>query len=339
MKKGPSMSEFDGQALAAPQAGLLHGSTDGHADAEPAISAGTMLRQAREAAGLHIAALAVALKVPVKKIEALESDRFDQLPDSVFVRALAASVCRTLKLDAVPVLALLPRSGKSQLGQQRSSINTPFRSPSDGAGPSLWGQISRPAVLAGLLLLLGALVLIFMPAVQQQETLVQPVTEPFAAGSVSTYPPATMPAAPALTSLQAQDGVKPAATLDPDLAATKPALAPVLQVPLSSAPVLPLAGSNPNPAAALAVPSAAPSTASGIIVFTAKGESWVEVTDAKGSVVLRRILAAGESAGASGVLPLAAVVGRVDATQVQVRGQAFDLMAVSKDNVARFEVK
>ena len=240
MKKGPSMSEFDGQALAAPQAGLLLGSTDGHAGAEPAISAGTILRQAREAAGLHIAALAVALKVPVKKIEALESDRFDQLPDSVFVRALAASVCRTLKLDAVPVLALLPRSGKSQLGQQRSSINTPFRSPSDGAGPSLWGQISRPAVLAGLLLL-GALVLIFMPAVQQQETLVQPVTEPFAAGSVSTYPPATMPAAPALTSPQAQDGVKPAATLDQALAATKPAAAPVLQVPLSPAPALPLA--------------------------------------------------------------------------------------------------
>jgi cytoskeleton protein RodZ len=50
-------------------------------------------------------------------------------------------------------------------------------------------------------------------------------------------------------------------------------------------------------------------------------------------------LAAGEEVGASGVLPLAAVVGRVDATQVQVRGKPFDLSAVSRDNVARFEVK
>ena len=76
-----------------------------------------------------------------------------------------------------------------------------------------------------------------------------------------------------------------------------------------------------------------------MIVFSAKGESWVEVTDARGTVVLRRTLAAGEAASASGVLPLAAVVGRADATQVQVRGRAFDLGAVSKDNVARFEVK
>ena len=38
-------------------------------------SAGGLLRQAREAAGVHIGALSVALKVPVRKLEALESDR------------------------------------------------------------------------------------------------------------------------------------------------------------------------------------------------------------------------------------------------------------------------
>ncbi|WP_457306933.1 helix-turn-helix domain-containing protein, partial [Polaromonas sp. P5_E6] len=42
-------------------------------DFEP--TAGTLLREAREAAGIHIAALAVSLKVPVKKLEALELDR------------------------------------------------------------------------------------------------------------------------------------------------------------------------------------------------------------------------------------------------------------------------
>jgi len=55
--------------------------------------------------------------------------------------------------------------------------------------------------------------------------------------------------------------------------------------------------------------------------------------------VLRRTLAAGELVGASGVLPLTAVVGRADATQVEVRGQALDLTALAKNNVARFEVK
>ena len=66
-------------------------------------SAGTLLRQAREAAGMHIGALSVSLKVPVKKLEALEADRLDLLPDAVFARALAASVCRTLKADPGPI--------------------------------------------------------------------------------------------------------------------------------------------------------------------------------------------------------------------------------------------
>ena len=33
------------------------------------------------------------------------------------------------------------------------------------------------------------------------------------------------------------------------------------------------------------------------------------------------------------------VIGSVNETQVQIRGKAFDLNAVAKDNVARFEVK
>ena len=70
-------------------------------------TAGAILRRAREATGLHIAALAVSLKVPVRKLEALEADRLEQLGDAVFVRALASSVCRSLKMDPAPVLELI----------------------------------------------------------------------------------------------------------------------------------------------------------------------------------------------------------------------------------------
>lgn len=311
-------------------------------DAVPAVSAGSLIRQAREDAGLHIAALAVALKVPVKKLEALEADRLDLLPDAVFVRALAASVCRTLKIDAGPVLALLPQTGKPNLGQQSAPINAPFRSPGDGPGPSLLAQISRPAVLAGLLLLLGALVLIFLPAVQQPGITTLPATPSPAVADTPVAPSGALSGvAMAKTELLEMD--KPAVTdsaaqlaAPAGMAPAAPVLAPQLSavapppVAVSVAMAVPAA-----PAAAVAVSPAA----AGIIVFKAKGESWVEVTDARGTVVLRRTLAAGEEAGASGVVPLAAVVGRVDATQVEVRGKAFDLGAVSKDNVARFEVK
>jgi cytoskeleton protein RodZ len=71
----------------------------------------------------------------------------------------------------------------------------------------------------------------------------------------------------------------------------------------------------------------------------ARGPSWVEVTDATGAVQLRKTLNAGESVAVSGALPLSVIVGRADAIDVQVRGQAFELRPLAKDNVARFQVK
>jgi cytoskeleton protein RodZ len=50
-------------------------------------------------------------------------------------------------------------------------------------------------------------------------------------------------------------------------------------------------------------------------------------------------MAPGESASASGTLPLTVTVGSAEATEVQVRGKPFNLGPVSRDNVARFEVK
>jgi cytoskeleton protein RodZ len=53
---------------------------------------------------------------------------------------------------------------------------------------------------------------------------------------------------------------------------------------------------------------------------------------------LRKTLAAGEVAGASGAVPLMVVVGKADAVDVSVAGKPFNLIAVAKDNIARFEV-
>ena len=83
----------------------------------PALSAGALLRLAREQQGMHIAMLAAQIKVPVKKVQALEADQFEEFASAVFVRSLAASVCRTLKVDAAPVLALLPQPDNLMLSK------------------------------------------------------------------------------------------------------------------------------------------------------------------------------------------------------------------------------
>jgi cytoskeleton protein RodZ len=312
MKEVRSMSDMD-PALAGPE-----------------LTAGALLRDAREAVGLHIGALAALLKVSVKKLEALEQDQFDLLPDTVFVRALAASVCRTLKVDASPVLERLPAISAIRLNRPNSGINTPFHSLGKAQGQTPWTQVSRPALFLGLAFLLGGLILIFLPATEP-DVASSRLTEDGARASVER---AETPAA-AATSPGAIEGLTP-------LSATAvPAPVGSLQAPVSVAAPAPSLESSEIASSGnvLSVSPAGQTAAVGIVVFRATGESWVEVTDAKGLVVLRRILVAGEAAGVSGALPLAAVVGKADVTQVQVRGQDFDLSKVARNNVARFEVK
>jgi cytoskeleton protein RodZ len=319
------MSEAPGQG---PASGL-----DAAAAAGP--SAGTLLRQAREEAGLHVATLAAALKVPVRKLEALEADRFDLLPDAVFVRALAASVCRNLKLDPAPILERLPATGGPRLAPSEGGINAPFRSPRDAAGPSWRDQLSRPVFIVVAALLLGALVVTLLPSRHED------------AATASDAPPAAGPAAPAPTPLAASSApvTAPVETPTP-VAVAAPAPAPGAQAP--AAPPVVTATAAPARAASSAVAAASAPVAAasspalpttGIVVFKAKADSWIQVTDARGGVPLRKLLAAGETAAASGPLPLSVTVGSVSATDVQVRGKPFDLAPVSRDNVARFEVK
>lgn len=316
--------------------------------ARPTVGAGQLLRQAREAAGLHIAALAVMLKVPVKKLEALEGNHFELLPDAVFVRALASSVCRTLKIDATPILAQLPVTSSPRLTYQTTCMNEAFRSPGDGPGPTIWTQLSKPAVLAGLALLLGTLVLVFLPALKVGVTTIQSSAADSAPVGIAkleaqklsdTSPQAKLapPDVVAATSASVSNASPPdadgggSAQTTVTMTASSPA-------PTSDLKALALGGS-PGTSSPTFVTSASSPSSADIVVFTAQGESWVEATDAKGQVVLRRMLIAGDVVGAAGTLPLRVVVGRANMTQVHIRGKGFDLSPVSKDNVARFEVK
>lgn len=95
------------------------------------------------------------------------------------------------------------------------------------------------------------------------------------------------------------------------------------------------------PSVEASAPSSAPAAdaPSGVLAFKARSESWIQVRDAAGALVLQRNLAPNELVSVSGVLPLAVVIGRADATEVFVRGKPYDIGPVSRENVARFEVK
>jgi cytoskeleton protein RodZ len=126
-------------------------------------------------------------------------------------------------------------------------------------------------------------------------------------------------AAPSLATSLALSGSEVAVAKDPNSVAVSAAL----QGDASSPTVI--------------VPGSGATT--GMLIFKARGSSWIEVVDANRVVQVRKTLSDREVVGVSGALPLSVVVGRADATEVQVRGKPFDLTGIAKNNVARFEVK
>lgn len=316
-----------------------------------AVRAGALLRAAREAAGVHIATLAGTLKVPLDKLQALENGDLAALPDRVFARALASSVCRNLKIDPAPVLTLLPRAAPGPLPWQAEGINTPVKTV---AGKSLDFSTQGKHRWLGwlvLALLLGALALVFWPHGAPVSGAAGPKPASAAgavasAASVQQEPEPQTPLTPSPTPGSATAQAVEAQTPAPAPASVaSAAFAVAVETQRPSASTTAAAPDGGGAATALvAAPSsatpalAAPATGADLLL-RARSASWVQVRDAAGKVVQERTLQAGESLPVAGKPPLAVVLGRADAVEVFVRGQPFAPPAVSKGNVARFEVK
>ncbi len=134
----------------------------------PSASAGALLRQCREAQGFKLDVLAQALRVAPAKLEALEADRLDELPDAMFARALTLAVCRQLKVDATPVLALLPSQDASRLAPKNErGLDFPLDRPSFLPQSSfvVVARLFTPMRWAAVAVLALALVIGFWPEI------------------------------------------------------------------------------------------------------------------------------------------------------------------------------
>ena len=281
----------------------------------PGVTAGSLLRQARQAQGMHIAVLATSIKVTPRKLEALENDRLDELPDATFTRALAQTVCRTLKIDPAPVLALLPPPPGQRLEQVGEGINTPFRERPGMSQGSDWSVLGSPAVWAPLLFLVLAGIVYFLPPGIVSLPIAQPASAPAVAANRGVSPPPAMPA--------------PAAA--PVAAAPAPAASVVVETVHSVPPV-----AADDAASAVASPGA---SLAGVLQLRVSGESWVEVLDGRGQTLLSRLLQPGEAVGVDGAMPLKVTVGNAGVTQLSFRGKTIELAGFTRDNVARLDLK
>jgi cytoskeleton protein RodZ len=293
-----------------------------------------LLREARLKAGVHLAVLSVTLKVPVRQLEALEADELDPGKGPVFYRGLASSVCRHLQTDAAPILALLPQTN-AHLQPLLSSIQ-PLESEGSARIRSLpWDRLFASKVVwlaAVLLFLTGAF--LWMPGPAQwawlddvkslmaDEVVSQEVTETV----VATPAPAMEPEPAVVAPTTSADASATPSVTAPSSASTSPVLAPAAPMPQPTA-----SASVPKPAVSA---SAEPEW-----VFSATGDSWLEVRNAQKAVVWSGVVKAGESTRIQSPLPVSVVVGRAQVVTATLRGQPFDLKPHTQVTVARFEVK
>lgn len=302
------------------------------AGAQPTGSAGRLLQAGRERRGLELDALAQLLKVPVRKLQALEADRFEELPGAAFTRSLAQSYARQVGVDVQEVLALLPQAvvPPQRLEHVSRGLQTPYR---EGSGAHFGGSGGRggfegfrPVHGVALALLALALLLWLLPplstllpslGLSSRSELAAEVAAGSEAAASSTVVVETVHGVPAE---QVTTPVPPAASA----------------VPVMPAPV---AASAPPAASSASAPVPAAAAPAGTVVLKTRAASWIEVRDAGNAVLLSRTLQPGETVGLDGAMPMRVRVGVASALELSLRGEPVDLKPYTRGTSATVVLK
>jgi cytoskeleton protein RodZ len=318
-----------------PSAGLV-------ASASNTSHAGTVIREAREARGHTTLHLSILLKITERRLQAFEEGRWADVGDSTFVRALAQRLCKHLGLDPQPVLQSLPAVTVQPYAQaDRGRLK-------DAAAPSLKSlrrRVHKPGgggaglvtpIRAGVAVILaGALGLAYLPSdwsasAPTKESTVgeEPMATPPSAAPTSVVPgvmprPASEPVAGAVPG-----GPSTPQAVQHMSASPAGAVAPQLVLPNSAG-----AADSGNPTHSSALdPATSP------LQLRATQDTWVQVTDSRGTLVISRLLRMGERVGLDGVRPLRLRVGNVSGTEVVWQGRRVAIEDSQRNNVADVEL-
>jgi len=190
-------------------------------------------------------------------------------------------------------------------------------------------------VLVAIALLLGAVVIVFMPSIGSQTT--TPVMPPVA---VAEEPAPSQEPVPAAAPGTVTETLPMAASPVSATVPIEPTQPPASQPATAVVPAAPAAIAAPAPAVTTPVtPPAAAASGTPTLLISTKADTWLEVTSPGGVVLTKRMLKAGESAEFAEPASYSVLLGRADGAEVKVRGRAFDLTPYVRNSVARFEVK
>jgi cytoskeleton protein RodZ len=259
---------------------------------------GRTLAQLRTERKLSIADVAQRLKYGARQIEALEAEEFDKLPGATFVRGMVRGYAKLLETDPEPLLGALERSydpGEVDLDLRDKGV--PF------------AKSGKRGTRAYSILLL--LVLVVLAGVLYEWRV---GAIPWARFASTTLPPQKQ--------ARPQPAPAPAAVAHEE---PKPPATPV---------------AAPPPAAAVAAVAAppAPQPAPGgedRIRLEFAGESWVEIKDGDGQMLMSQLNPTGSRRVVSGRKPLSLVIGNAVNVRLVYNDKPVDLKPYIQIEVAR----
>ena len=346
------MTEPSATPLPAPHASMAPSPT--------VVTAGSLLREAREKQGLHIAVLAAAIKISPRKLDSLEGDRYSELPDATFTRALTQTVCRVLKIDPKPVLALLPAVPGDALNSAFDGLNEPFKGKDSRGSDGAMGWLPRaPLLWAAAALLLAAALVMYWPsrtavpsaALQPQQATLPPILPGLPEAGKASGGLDSAALASSSPSAEQASAIAPGSPTGPAVGAASPASpSQTAQAAAAGNPRLAPAGaaSVTGPAQQQQLPDAAarpPALPHAVLpsslgaTITVSEPVWVELTDSSGKVLFQRTIQPGEVTTFEQRPPLKLKIGNASGAKLSYKGEPLDLAPWTKSNVARVDLK
>jgi cytoskeleton protein RodZ len=331
-----------------------------------ADSPGRRLRVQRQSRGLTVEAVATRLHLHPEMVEAIEQDRYDALPEPVFITGYLRNYARLLGIDPAPLIAAFQGQAVRQPQGPRSHAIADDQAP-DGAGLRVLVSLVSLALIAAVI---GIVVMWWQDHASQEADLASApgqeaavmgeeldTTQPRELGSVvgsdSLDPGETAAAVERGAPLVVIPG--PADAQGDTAAPIQDTTSVASSTPAQSIPSLertPLA--TPEPPATTRAPAPEPTAVTTPPTPSAQpapepqprrtirleftGPSWVEVLDASGRQVIIGEMRAGDQREVTGQAPFRLKIGRASNTRVTVGGEPFDILGIARGGVARFSL-
>lgn len=291
----------------------------------PAVSSlpgpGSMLRAAREKAGISAEDLGGQLKLAKGTLEALERDDFASLSEPVYVRGYYRKIAKLLPVSEKTLIEAYNARSKPA----RSAVSAmPSRIPlAGGVAAGASSRFPYTGVLLGLAAAAVAVVMFVFIDRAPTHRIAAPetgaVSESESPGAVTNAPSQTQPSATSAPQLSTPPET---ATQGSAAASAPPASAPAATAPVAAAPM------------------PAPAAVANQLVLNFSESSFVRVEDSRGKTLAIGLVRQGEKQALDGTPPYTVFLGNAKNVKVYFNGQPVDFSAHvnAQNDTARFMV-